>query len=281
VSEDLYFEIQSVAPLHTVDRLASVGRTLDAFAEFVPTRMGRRDPPRTAITTVEEQLVAWAPSIHPGDFFTQLIARSRMSPNAWGTLWIVGDIWNYPPIGPHRFEFAVDEDWFAGPERGDRLERFAQLFRREIESMDAFWGGAGLTSFRRQTNDFVLAAQVDRTLVLPGVPGTGWDIREHALPDLYWLNFFGPAYLELWGRETVEGLCFRWESTANGGIVVWTTPDPFTFDPAARRLTDYAWKRPFYDALGQETILHERWQDPGRGVRVPSYDDHRRLVAGG
>jgi hypothetical protein len=71
------------------------------------------------------------------------------------------------------------------------------------------------------------------------------------------------------------------EPTAKGGIVVQATATPFTFDPSALRLTDYAWKRPFYEALGWDAILHERWEDPGRGVAVPSYDDHRRFVAGG
>ena len=146
--------------------------------------------------------------------------------------------------------------------------------------MDAFWGGAGLTSFRRQTNDFSFAAQVAGTLVIPGIPGTGWDMGEHAINDLYWLNYFGPAYLERWGQAT-DGLGVRRQRTANGGLLIWATPTPFTFDAGAQRMTDYAWKRPFYDGLGWDTIIHEEWHDPGHGVRVPSYEEHRRFIAGG
>jgi len=279
MSENIHAEILSVAPLHTVDRLAGIGRTIDAFPEFVPTRMGTHDRPRTPVATVEEVLVAWAPVIHPGDYFNQFLWRRRRPPDASGLLWITGDIWNFPPIGPHQLWLDVDEDWFAEPDRTERLERFAELFRREAEAMDAFWGEAGLTSLRRQKNDFSLAAQAAGTLFFPGMPGTDWDLREHALSDVSWLNYFGPAFVERWAGA-LDGLGARRERTANGGLLVWATPTPFVFDGRAQRMTDYAWKRPFYEALGWDTIIHEHWRDPGLGVRVPSYEDHRRFVAG-
>jgi hypothetical protein len=278
VSEDVYFEIRSVATIQTEDRLAALGRVVDRFPEFAPTKMGPRDPPRTPTPSVEQQLRDWAPTIRPGDYFNQFMVRR--DPRTHGLLWVTGDIWNYPPIGAHELDFGVDEDWFAGPDRSARLERFADLFRAACESMDAMWGGAGLTSFRRQKNDFVDRAHVEGTLFFPGMPGTGWDLRERALPDLYWLNYFGPAYLDMWG-DALGGLGDRQQPTANGGLVVWTTETPFVFDGGAQRLTDYAWKRPFYDALGWDTIIHENWTDPGVGVRVPSYQDHRRFTAKG
>jgi hypothetical protein len=274
MSENVHAEILSVAALQSTDRLAAIGRAIDEFPEFVPTKIGPSDPPRTSVVTVEQHLTAWAPTIVPGDYYVQIMTRRRRSPNSGGILWVIGDIWNYPPLSPHRLDLYVDEDWFVEPDRETRLERFAELFRAEVDAMDAFWGGAGLTSFRRQTNDFVFAAQVAGTLVLPGMPGTGWDMREHCLTDLFWLNYFGPAYLDRWGTAP-EQLGVRREPTANGGLIVWATPTPFTFDASARQMTGYAWKRPFYDALGWDSILHEDWRDPGRGVRVPSYEDHR------
>lgn len=279
MSENVHLEILSVASIQSADRLAGIGRILDSHPDLAPTRMGPRDPARTPVTSVEDQLVAWAPTIRPGDYFNQFMARTG-DPVASGLLWITGDIWNFPPIGPHRLEFDVDERWFD-TQRAERLDEFADLFRAECESMDAFWGGAGLTSLRRQTNDLVFRAQVERTLDLPGTPGSGWDLRERALPDLYWLNFFGPAYLERWGSEALDEVGVRQASTANGGRVVWATDTPFVFDPSAQRLTDYAWKMAFYERLGMDTILHENWTDPGAGVRVPTYQDHRRFVATG
>ena len=278
MSEDLYLEILSVATIQTADRLAALGRVIDGFPEFAPTKMGTRDPARTLTPSVEQHLRDWAPTIRPGDYFNQFMYRRE--PRIYGLLWVTGDIWNYPPIGPHELDFGVDEDWFARSDRSARLERFAELFRAACESMDAMWGGAGLTSFRRQKNDFVDRAQLAGTLVIPGMPGTGWDSRERALPDLYWLNYFGPATLDLWG-DALDGLGVRQQPTSNGGVVVWTTETPFVFDGGAQRMTDYAWKRPFYDALGWDTIMHENWTDPGAGVRVPTYQDHRRFTAKG
>jgi hypothetical protein len=95
------------------------------------------------------------------------------------------------------------------------------------------------------------------------------------------LNFFGPGYLDLWGASALDGLGVRQRPTANGGVVVWATETPFIFDPGASGLTDYAWKRPFYDRLGWDTIIHENWRDPGAGVRVPTYQDHRRFAGTG
>ena len=284
MTENVYLQIQSIAPLHAADRLGAIGRTIDRFPELAPTKMGPRDPPRTPSPSVEDHLVAWASAIHPGDYFNQFMVRPE--PHTSGLLWVTGDIWNFPPIGPHRLEFNVDETWFAGPERDARLARYAELFRSLAESMDAFWGEAGLTSFRRQTNDLVFREEVTRREsgrppLMPGMPGTGWDLRERALPDVFWLNYFGPALVERFGRDRFPGLGVRQAPTANGGLVVWATETPFVFDPGAQRMTDYGWKRPFYEALGADAILSEDWNDPGAGVRVPTYQEHRRFTGSG
>lgn len=275
MTENLHAEILSVAPLGTAERLAALGRTLDAVPELAPEKMGPRDPPRTRITSVEEQLVAWAPTIRPGDYYNQFMVRSR--PHVGGLLWITGDIWNFPPIAPHKLELDIEETWFEEPQRAERLARFADEFRHACESMDALWGGVELTSLRRQRNELVRAAQAAGTLVLPGIPGTGWDVREHALWDLPWLLYLGPAFVARW-TERLGGLGVRSEPTANGGLVIQTTDHPFV-QPLATSMLDYAWKRPIHEALPPGAIVHERWVDPGRGVAVPSYEEHRRAVA--
>jgi hypothetical protein len=109
------------------------------------------------------------------------------------------------------------------------------------------------------------------------MPGTGWDSREHCLWDIAWLNYFGPAFLERRG-PALDRLGVRQEATANGGIIVWATHTPFVFDATARAMTDYRWKRPFFEELGPETILHERWRVQERGAVVPSFEEHRRAT---
>ena len=43
-------------------------------------------------------------------------------------------------------------------------------------------------------------------------------------------------------------------------------------------MTGYPWKEPFYESLGRDTFIHEGWNDPGPGVRVPTFDEHRRAL---
>lgn len=78
MSEDLFADILSVADLHEPERLAAISRALDAFPEFAPTVMGRRDPPRTPVHSVEHRPVEWAPTIHPGT-----PSRSSWLGNVW------------------------------------------------------------------------------------------------------------------------------------------------------------------------------------------------------
>jgi hypothetical protein len=274
MSEDLYAEILSVADIQSPDALAAIGRAIDAFPEFGPTHIGRRDPPRTPVDRLEAALREWAPTIHPGDYFNQFLSRRGKPPPAWGLFWITGDIWNFPPVGAHKLELGVDLDWFQGPESVARLARFEELFTALVEASDAFWAGAGITSLRRQTNDFVREAKAAGTLIIPGIPGTGWDLREHALPDVYWLNAFGPAFVERWDAK-LGGLGVRQRRTSNGGVIVVAAETPFLFDAEARRMTDYAWKRAFYDRLGSSAILHEHWPVQRRGAVVPTYEEHR------
>ena len=107
------------------------------------------------------------------------------------------------------------------------------------------------------------------------MPGTGWDLRERAIPDVSWLNYFGPTLIAHLGADRLDGLGWRQSVTAAGGRVIWATETPLVFDPTAEFMTDYEWKQPFYHALGRETFLHEHWRDPGIGVLVPSYEGHR------
>ena len=272
MSENLHIEVLSVADLVGQDRIRLLGRVIDSFDELKPERAGPRDPPRSQVLSVEQHLVEWQPSIRPGDYYTQLFSRTRRFPTTYGMLQVTGDIWNYPPYAPHRFEYGVEEEWLVD---SDRLQRIADFFEQASDAIDAFWGAAGLTSFRRQANDLVRRAQDAGTLVLPGMPGTGWDLREHAIPDVFWLNYFGRTLLAHWGRENLEGIGARQRLTASGGLIVWSTESPFVFDPSAASLSAYPWKRPFYDALGPDTFLSERWSDPGLGVAVPTYEGHR------
>jgi|GEM_PF-1755498 len=67
--------------------------------------------------------------------------------------------------------------------------------------------------------------------------GAGLELTE-SIPGVYWGNYFGPFYVEWFGRERLDTLpCVekRWLDT--GGIFFTTAPTPFDWDtPEARQL---------------------------------------------
>ena len=93
--------------------------------------------------------------------------------------------------------------------------------------------------------------------------------------DVYWLNAFGPAFVERWGAR-LDGVGVRQIDTSTGGRVIWAADTPFLFDPEVSSTEDYPWKQPFYDALGRDTFVHRT--QIGVGAGVPSL---RRSTAAG
>ena len=54
---------------------------------------------------------------------------------------------------------------------------------------------------------------------------------ERALPDIYWANFLGPEYVDMFGRRKLESApCYRVENLSDGGILLLLTPSPFDYD---------------------------------------------------
>jgi len=108
---------------------------------------------------------------------------------------------------------------------------------------------------------------------------------EHGIPGVYWGNYFGPFYVDWFGREKFETLpCVekRWLDT--GGIFFTTAPTPFDWDtPAARQLQqavkEYLGADAFFDIETvrwlvrelepiPETMKPEQFQPPRR---VPTF----------
>ena len=95
----------------------------------------------------------------------------------------------------------------------------------------------------------------------------------HSVRDVYWLNYFGPAYVERWG-SLVARLGIRRETTSNGGVVVWATETPFVYEHDIGSFMDYEWKQPFYELLGRDVFVNAfnaSWDQ-----RVPTREEHLR-----
>lgn len=265
--ERLTLEVRSQAQLADPERLKAIGAALDADPRLKPERAGPRDPPRVPIVSAATYLESWRPAQQRGRRDDQFLARSS-PPATSGVLSLAHAPW------PRTLWLSYDIETLDDPGRFDAV---AALARRLAEAMDAFYGFAALNPMLRQEVSLRMASRRS-TGTRPNPGSEPYFISERAISDVYWLNFFGPATVEKWGATRLDGLGVRQEATANDGRLIWATETPFVHDPTMTAMTGYAWKRRFYEALGLDTFLHEGWQDPGPGVRVPTFEEHRLAV---
>lgn len=97
---------------------------------------------------------------------------------------------------------------------------------------------------------------------------------ECEIPDVYWLNYFGPGYVEFFGAR-LERIGVRRTRTKTGGLLVWAAETPFVFE-RVNSIAEYGFKQPFYEALGRDTFRYETQHRGRPGQRVPTFDVHRR-----
>jgi len=262
---ELSLTIYSVADLRSPAALARIGRELDRDTDLAFARLGTSERARAPVTSVEHAFREWRPppkrSVGGWTFF---LSRPR-APRGSGQI----DISRMDPERgryEHYASVSYESSWFY--DHPDRWEAFADLFRRLAETMPGFYGNAHFLAFYLQHR-----ALMDRAR---GLRGPGWRL-DREIPDVYWLNFFGPAYLERFG-DRLSGLGVRQVPTAHGGLVVWATERPQV--EVVQAITEYSYKRPFYEALGQDTFYHEGHTPNEPGERVPSFAEHREHAAG-
>lgn len=263
-------EIQSQADLKPRERRRVIGAALDADAAFRPERMGLRDPARDPIESAEAHLADWEPPQKRGKRDEQFLLRVS-EPDSGGSLMVSFSPW------PKTLFVGFNADWFSEPER---LERFAAWFLALNEAMCAYYGRAALSPVLRQEQKLREVARRAETIHFDRSTRP-YFVEEHAIPDVYWLNYFGPATVAKWGADRLTGVGIRQQATPWGGRLVWATNTPFVHDPDATSMTACSWKQPFYEALGVDTFLHENWRDPGPGVCVPTFDEHRSVSCHG
>ena len=109
-----------------------------------------------------------------------------------------------------------------------------------------------------------------------------WEDRKikQKIKIVYWLNYFGPGYVNFWGQDKTRALEGAYEviRDENGGICVQTTDAPVFADDNIRKITDYEFKKAMYDILGHNTFIHETHRQGAAGQYVPTLEDHRRII---
>lgn len=265
----LDLDLYSFADLRRVDALAAVGRAFDAEPSLRPELIDIREPLRNKIGSAEGYFSNSGMHIETDDY---LFGR-RQLPRLSGALSAPSYRDDDLKDSPHRlYEFTDDgdEEWLREPVN---IETLARLFVRLAGAFQGSYGFVGDARMARQQRGEFSRARQKRQFA-PAPPDETSD--RHSLRDVYWLNYFGPAYVEFWGQPRTAGLGIRQESTTNGGVVVWATETPFVFEDSVGSFMDYSWKKPWYDALGLDTFVNTGPAAWDR--RVPSRADHLRHV---
>jgi hypothetical protein len=98
------------------------------------------------------------------------------------------------------------------------------------------------------------------------------------VPGVYWGTYFGPFYVDWFGRERFETLpCVEKRELPTGGIFFTTAPTPFQWDKAETR----AMQRGVMEHLGADAFFDMqalRAQMAAIGELFPESFDPRRLI---
>jgi hypothetical protein len=262
----VFLDLYSLADLRQPAAVRAIGHALDEDARLRPARMDVRDPIRQKIVSAEDYL------------------GSIEAPNAQGTERYLYDRRAAPRHGggiafarrapeeltsPHRIYLSMAEEEVIG--RPELVDAIAALFVRLADGFDAFYGFVTHSKLPWQQRVELLEA-TRQGMVVPLYPTMATD--RTSVRDVYWLNYYGPAFVERWGAR-IDTAGTHQVRVDNGGRVVWAADTPFLYDPNVTDTSQYPWKQSYYDAVGRDSFVH-RHQMPG--MHVPTWDDHRRFL---
>lgn len=247
---ELNLEVMSVADMD-LERAASVGRAYDVDPELRPLRVGG-DPARLKVDGSLEELIRR--SGLPIEWLTVRVntrqdfegGEIELRPGRGGYVaWSNSDGTKTFLLVPHKVAHGILRSWVdAEP---DRPGRIAALFVRLCQAMDASYGVATLLTRMRN--------------VPPMDVGIG---------EVGWLNFFGPAFVERFPRLLDTGCDTA--RVANGGVVIRIADSPWDLGDGERQAV--------LDAIGPAAYVRSWGPGTGRGIHVPSYEDHMRHSPG-
>jgi hypothetical protein len=225
----LYLVIRSFADM-TMDRAVAIARAFDAHPSLRPVRVGgdrariKVEPTMEALFVKHGLPIGWGtvrrghPNHESGDI--------NLLPGRGGWFAIRdGDVWkDEPRLTGHE----VEQYWLADV-LGEPAEvvEVAALFEELVIAADAAYA----------------YAEVDTGQFHERVRGI-----EFRLPGVFWLNYFGPAFLASRpGLSTASGSC----TLPTGGVLVRATENPW--EAVGRGVP--AWQEPLRAILGEQAFL--------------------------
>jgi len=103
--------------------------------------------------------------------------------------------------------------------------------------------------------------------------GSGGARLKDGLPGIYWANFFGPVYVEFFGKEKFLTVpAYQKEELPDGGFLLLTAPSPFDYGkPEVREL-----EKKIIDHLGREAFFEKAY--PRKICRVPQFTFEQKAL---
>jgi len=238
--DKLAIEVFSFADLEFEDRLRRVWRAFDSHPDLRPLKIGPSDPPRIKVGNSMEQALEGRPLPFPW----WLMARHTKPVYEGGDLKLYlgrGGFFRDHKGAGHWLAHTVAMAWSADWMRDNHAEEgAAQLFEALCDATAACYGMAYQVHQAGQWMSW-----------FPKRSRTGAGDLERELRDVFWINWFGPAFVERFpGLLTVDGA----EAKPSGAALVRTTDSPWMYEPDAGSPDAYAWKRPLYEVLGRDSF---------------------------
>jgi hypothetical protein len=268
----LIFEIFSLAPSQRFDCGRLLGETLLGHPRFLPTRVGTGDPARTKVSDLPGQLAALVEKQAEDVDARLLLAADERE--EYLSAFLTGDpLKGHPPrqVRPTHLELGSGADH----------EAMVDLFVGLAEVVDPYFGFLTTRAHLLQQRQ---RFEADRRRVDPSPPTRAMGRTPHVyqevcIEDVYWVQIFGPAYIDRWGENALDGVGARQHRLRNGGLVLWATENP-VYDDAVSVPEGYDWKQPVYDALGPERFARSDQPWGEYGERVPFMTEHAAHVVG-
>jgi len=258
----------SVSARPVADLARGVVTATEAHPRYTPTRAGTREPLRKLGSDF-------------GGFVDDELARSADRPFRilfgdpdrffYATL----DLFPDPMLDRAPRTHVVDAALPIASLDAEARDDFAAWALDQYDAIGVFHGYVTTSDMQGQRKSLIAQAFDRGELAPPDWADPTYTSFDRVVSDVYWVNYFGPAFVDRWGIDRFEAIGRRLTRRPSGAVAVWAADAPPGVDPTVERLTDYPWKAPFYAALGIDAFTHETTAAPEPGQFVPTLQDHR------
>lgn len=228
--------IKSRATFDTEERAKEVVNYLLAHPRFAPDYFGEYEPLRRLTSrriteAIETVMNRAGQKLNPERVFSEVLFQRTQPPRC---AYLVG--WDRLPHVAFSTSFYNVEKEFVREATG--LEEWLAFVFGLLRLHEAWYAKFALPEESASKHE--LSWRVQHPRVQEGIErrSAAGVFLEKGIPGVYWGNYFGPFYVEWFGRAKFETLpCVekRWLDT--GGIFFTTAPTPFDWDtPEARQL---------------------------------------------